>query len=176
MKRIRGVFTYFFGLWRPSLRLERSPERFLMPLILAVLTILAIFAAMIPLKIAAGGAYEARGVDGHLVVHVAQGSLAAQEFEAQLSALKSRLEENENIARVAVAAGPDLAATLETLFGQVTSEDQLYGGIVRLDLVERAGRDANLENLQFAISEFETAQVDDFISFGNYFINRLVRI
>ena len=162
MRRIRNVISYLFALGRPSLRLERSPERILMPLIIAALCILATFAALLPVKIAAGGAYAARGVEGHLAVHVAQGQMAPAEFQGQISGLVSRLAENENIASVTIAAGPDLLRSMQMLFGEVESNDSLYGGIVRLDLVERAGRDANVENLQFAISNFASANVDDF--------------
>ena len=133
-----------------------------MPLIIASLSGLAVFAGLLPLKIAAGGAYAARGVEGQLVVHVVQGDLPPDAFEEQISALVSRLKENVNIAQVRIATGPDLARSLETLFGQVAREDLLYGGLVRLDLVERAGRDANIENLQFAVSDFQSANVDDF--------------
>ena len=133
-----------------------------MPLIIASLSGLAVFAGLLPLKIAAGGAYAARGVEGQLVVHVVQGDLPPDAFEEQISALVSRLKENANIAQVRIATGPDLARSLETLFGQVAREDLLYGGLVRLDLVERAGRDANIENLQFAVSDFQSANVDDF--------------
>lgn len=159
---LRNIFAYLFALWRPSLRLDRSPERFLMPFILATLTVLAVFACLLPLKIAAGGAHEARGVEGHLVVHIAQGTIPSEEFQGQVAQLVSRLEENENIAEVAVATGPELERSMKLLFGEVNSQDQLYGGIVRLDLLERPGRDANVENLQFAVSNFDSANVDDF--------------
>lgn len=162
MSRVRQILSYLIALWRPSLRLERSPERWLMPLIIATLSVLAIFAGLLPLKIAAGGAYDARGVEGHLAVHVAQGDLPLNEFEDQVAALVSRLQENENIAQVRIATGPELALSLEALFGDVAREDLLYGGIVRLDLVEKAGQDANIENLQFAVSGFQSANVDDF--------------
>lgn len=163
MKRVRRTVAYLLALWRPQLRLERSPERWLMPLILAVLTLLAVFAAVAPLKISAGGAYEARGVEGHLVVHLARGTAPPSQFERQLEDLISRLQENANLASVSLATGPDLADALAVLFGpDVRQEDQLFGGIVRLDLVERPGRDADLENLQFAVSDFPSANVDDF--------------
>ena len=162
MRRLRALLSYVFALWRPSLRLERSPERVLMPLIIGALSVLCVFAGLLPLKIAAGGAYAAKGVEGHLVVHIAQGEADLGDFQAQLLALVSRLEENENIASVSLATGPELQRSLEILFGSVSLEDQLYGGLVRLDLVERAGRDANVENLQFAVSTFASANVDDF--------------
>lgn len=162
MTRLRAILSYLWMLWRPSLRLERSPERLLMPMIMATLTVLAVLAASLPLKISAGGAFAARGVEGHLVVHLAKGDTSDQVFEDQLAALISRLEENEAIARVSVATGPDLAETLGVLFGNIDQVDHLYGGIVRLDLVEVTGRDANIENLQFAVRDFSSANVDDF--------------
>ena len=161
---LRGIGSYLWALLRPGLRLQPSSERWLVSLILAALTVLATFAALLPLKIAAGGAYDARGVEGHLVVHVLQGTTPLEEFEGQLDALIARLGDNEAIARVSLATGPELAQTMEILFGSVAREDLLYGGIVRLDLVERAGRNANVEDLQFAIRDFASAHVDDFRS------------
>ena len=162
MKRLRRTLTYILALWRPTLRLERSPERTLMPLILTVLTVLATLAAVQPIKTAADETYALQNLEGHLVVHMAQGTTPTGEFQNQLTALVARLEQNKNIAHVSVATGPDLAETLGMLFGVVDQEDQLYGGIVRLDLRERAGHDANVENIQREVKDFNSANVSDF--------------
>ena len=161
MARIRPILGYLLSLWRPSLRLERSPERFLMPLILAALSILAIFAVLVPMKISAGASFAARAVEGNLVVHILQGQKSRSEFEAELTLLVDRLDSFEEIASIAVAAAPDMAFTQEILLGRLSRDDALYGGIVRLNLTERAGRDVDLEALQFNLRDFENASADD---------------
>ena len=161
MTRMKAIFVYFFALWRPSLRLERSPERFLMPLIIAALSILAIFAVLVPMKISAGASFAARAVEGNLVVHVLQGQKSLSEFEAELALLIDRLESFEEIDTIDRAAAPDMAFTQDILLGGLSRDDALYGGIVRLNLTERPGRDVDLEALQFNLQDFENASADD---------------
>ena len=161
MAHLKAIFSYLLSLWRPSLRLERSPERFLMPLILAALSILAIFAVLVPMKISAGASFAARAVEGNLVVHILQGQQSRSEFEADLTALVKRLDSVEEIASIAIAAAPDFAVTQEILLGRLSRDDALYGGIVRLNLTERAGRDVDLEALQFNLQDFDNASADD---------------
>ena len=162
MTRLARVLSYLLALSRPSLRLARSPERLLLPFILALLTLVSIFAAIAPLKIARGNAYANAQVDGHLAIHLVQGTTDPQIFADQVAALVRRLEENQALASIQIATGPDLETSFGVLFGQVDVADQLYGGLVRLDLRERPGQDANLENLQFAVSDMASAHIDDF--------------
>ena len=161
LTKISAAFAYFLALWRPSLRLESSPERLLMPLILAALSVLAIVAVLVPLKISAGARFAAGAVEGNLVVHIAQGQKSRAEFEAELALLVDRLESFQEIATIELAAAPDFALTQEVLMGRLSRDDALYGGIVRLNLQERPGFDVDVEALQFNLQDFENASADD---------------
>ena len=165
MARLMSVFVsgfaYLLALWRPTLRLARSPERFLMPLILGALSVLAIFAVLVPMKISAGAGFAARAVEGNLVVHILQGQQSRGEFERDLTALIGRLDSVEEVGSIALAAAPDLAVSQQILLGRLSRDDALYGGIVRINLTERAGKDIDLEALQFNLQDFDNASVDD---------------
>ena len=54
-----------------------------------------------------------------------------------------------------------MAFTQQILLGRLSRDDALYGGIVRLDIQERAGRDVDLEAMQFNLQDFENASLDD---------------
>lgn len=162
MIRLRNTLFYLGSLFRPIVRLERTPERYLLPVVYAILSLLCILACSLPIKISRGEGYAVDSTDGHLVAHIAQGDMANGEFSNKIFALIKTLGQNESIETVEVSAGNDLINSMTVLFGEVALVEHLYGGIVRIDLIEKVGKEANLEDLQFAISEFHSAQIDDF--------------